>query len=242
MPEPGLLEATGLMSVKPSRSADDGAAMVGWALLGCISDIGGFMTDLVDGVRGLLAGEDMMALRLCVGSLTGLSSRSATDSSVGLSGAMGSACNARSRCEQWRDVLLRASPCLFTYLGGAGQACRSATGHGDRILEVDTRRGQTSLNGLGSNGRCLRRDSCKVAGLEMGDCVWDEIEGDVVWITTNAVWWLPGGATHLQSQQIIRWSKLPFDRPQPWQRSGVLWPARAELAVLPVGSPRRSTN
>lgn len=63
-PVPGLPEEVGLMSVKPSRRADDGAAMVGWALLGCISDIGGFTTDLVEGVRGLVAGEDMMALRL----------------------------------------------------------------------------------------------------------------------------------------------------------------------------------
>lgn len=69
--------------------------------------------------------------------------------------------------------------------------------------------------------------------------MWDEIEGDVVWITTNAVWWLPGGATPLQSQQIIRWSKLPFDRRQPWQRSGVLWPARAELAGLDLLGDRR---
>lgn len=118
------------MSVKPSRKADDGAAMVGWALLGCISDIGGFTTDLVEGVRGLVAGDDMMALRLWVGSLTGLSSRSTTDSRVVGGGATGSGCKARGWCERWRDLFV-GEPCLFTYLAGTGQACRSATGHGD---------------------------------------------------------------------------------------------------------------
>lgn len=49
-PAPGYVEVVGLMSVKPSRRADDGAAMVGWTLLGCISDIGGLAMDVVEGV------------------------------------------------------------------------------------------------------------------------------------------------------------------------------------------------
>lgn len=73
------------MSVKPKRRADEGAAMVGWTLDGCISDIGGFLIGAAEGVwggRGRV-GEDMAALRLRVLSGTKLSSCSATDSRLG---------------------------------------------------------------------------------------------------------------------------------------------------------------
>jgi hypothetical protein len=77
----GPVEVFGLMSVKPSRRAEDGAAMVGWTLLGCISDSGGLIRDAVEGVWGGRFGDDMTAASgLLVASLTGLSSRSVTDS------------------------------------------------------------------------------------------------------------------------------------------------------------------
>lgn len=151
IPAPGLPEAVGLMSVKPSRKADDGAAMVGWALLGCISDIGGFTTDLVEGVRGLVAGDDMMALRLWVGSLTGLSSRSTTDSRVVGGAAMGSGCMARGWCEQWRDLLRASHVCLLTLPPLARRADRRRAMVME-ILEVDTRRGSTGLMVSGAMG------------------------------------------------------------------------------------------
>lgn len=74
-----------LMSVKPNRRADEGAAMVGWTLDGCISDIGGFLIGAAEGVwggRGRV-GEDMTALRFWVLSASGLSSCSATESRLG---------------------------------------------------------------------------------------------------------------------------------------------------------------
>lgn len=52
-----------LISVKPSRIAEDGSPMVWWALLGCISSWGGFIADEA-GVEGAGAGEDGIALLL----------------------------------------------------------------------------------------------------------------------------------------------------------------------------------
>lgn len=52
----------GLMSVKPSRRLEDGGAMVGWTLLGCISDIGGLIDVESRGVFGAGGGDDRTAL------------------------------------------------------------------------------------------------------------------------------------------------------------------------------------
>lgn len=119
---------TDLMSVKPKRRAEEGAAMVGWTLDGCISDIGGFMMGAVEGVWGGRgrAGDDMAALRLWVWWATGFSSRSATEARfgelVGFAGVL------RVFSGQWwrRGGGLLG---LFTYLGGASQSSRSTSSH-----------------------------------------------------------------------------------------------------------------
>jgi hypothetical protein len=48
------------MSVNPRRRSEEGGAIVFWALLGCISDIGGLIGDEDEGVEGILtmAGRD----------------------------------------------------------------------------------------------------------------------------------------------------------------------------------------
>lgn len=90
----GVVVLEGLMSVKPRRRADDGAAIVGWTLDGCISDIGGLISDAAEGVWGGRIGEDMATLGLWVSSITGLSSRSATESSLGEVDAFAGVCDA----------------------------------------------------------------------------------------------------------------------------------------------------
>lgn len=84
------------MSVNPRRRADEGAAIEGWTLDGCISDIGGFIIGAAEGVWGGRgrAGEDMMAIRLWALPAMGLSSRSATESRLGELEALAGVCHA----------------------------------------------------------------------------------------------------------------------------------------------------
>jgi hypothetical protein len=102
--------AVGLMSVNPRRKPDDGGAMVGRTLLGCISDMGGFMGDEPPGVLGTRTGDEatgglvaslaaslaafLATLRAGLGATSaGLSSCSTTEDRVGFSVACLGACN-----------------------------------------------------------------------------------------------------------------------------------------------------
>lgn len=127
------------MSVKPSRRAEDGAAMVGWTLLGCISDIGGLTRDAVEGVRGGRFGDDMTALRLWVTSLTGLSSRSVTDSRFAGGAAFDWDCHAPgvSGDETLETgVLLRLVCSLLTLEALASRADRRAMMAVNRMVQT----------------------------------------------------------------------------------------------------------
>lgn len=71
------------MSVKPNRKPDEGAAMVGCTLLGCISDKGGLTGLEVAGVLGVGGGDETIASMLSVTPWVGASSCSARDERLG---------------------------------------------------------------------------------------------------------------------------------------------------------------
>lgn len=110
--------------------------MVGCTLLGCISDIGGLTRDVTEGVWGVRVGDDMAKSRLLVVSLTGLCSRSATDSRFAAGAAFGSGCYASGVSGDNTSKMAVLLCCvalhcaLFTYLVGAGQSSGSTSHDG----------------------------------------------------------------------------------------------------------------